>query len=211
MSIRIKPDYLAFSELARRWKLEPGSFDIHRAILNGSLRPSLYVNAPLFRIKLVDGAPLPLTGEREALSGWFYPVYLQQIAELDCAFQLVAEVAEPTEETPLWALDTPMQLGELLQRGVVMMPDLQQTEHALGGSGDELSAKDERTRDKMIVSMAFQLYGWDPAGDKSKGVTEMMRDAQANGIPVSYNTLKKHLRRAWERCPPLLEPAETVN
>lgn len=74
--------------------------------------------------------------------------------------------------------------------------------------GGGLNRREERTRDVLICIMAMELYGWEPGSERSTGATELINLARTRGFRLSYPTVRKHLREAWERATPIVGDLE---
>ena len=208
MKIKIQRPYYTLPELAQKWSLS--GLDLQRAIMAGSVKPCVMLDEYLHPVAVVDGAPVVL---REAapikVRKWLYPVYPVQIEPFNFRFEMLCDMAEPVEGCTLYGLPQPLTLVDLMGHpldAVVMLEDMQQAEAALRpvGDDDDLATKEKNTLSRMLVTMYVTTYGWDPRNDdeRSEGLTSLIRSAEGLGLPISYNTARKHLIACWERATP---------
>lgn len=202
-------EYLRVSELFARWRVDKAATDIHWAIMKGVLKPCIWVRGEYAELSLdgngglelveVAGAPVA-----RAVNAWCYPCNPTQVDAYELAY---THVCDRSGEEPVYlALPEPLLLSDLIARGVVLMDALAEAEAALKvQQEDELHGKERLTLYRLLVSSVCEQYGWDPAGERSTAVADLVRCSDAYGIPVSYNAAKEHLRRAWAKCPPKVD------
>ncbi|MBA3773995.1 MAG: hypothetical protein H0X13_16340 [Ramlibacter sp.] len=209
-ALKIPRKYWTLAELRGKWKLPPESPDLQRLVMDGILKPCLMLATDLHPVVVQDGQAVVLRDQLQAVSGrWLYPVYPKQVEPFNCVYECLSDMALPVEGSTLWGVPVPLTLDDVMRSAVVMADDVQAAEAELRKEGarrniedDELSVKQERTRDKMLVSLAVETLGWEPASDRSNGATRLAEIAEGLGLKVSVNAVKEHLRLAWERCTP---------
>jgi hypothetical protein len=201
-AIKVKRKWWLLQELQERWKLSLA--DMHRLVMDETLRPCLMLETELHPVEVIDGKAAVLKDELVPVAKtWLYPIYPQQVGPFDCVFESVSDQARPVEGCTLWGLPVPMTLEDVMRLGVVMEEDMQEAEAALTSQqDDELHGKERITLYRLLVTSVVEQYGWDPTSERSTAVPDLVRDAEALGLSVSYNAAKEHLRRAWEKCPP---------
>jgi hypothetical protein len=209
-ALKIPRKYWTLDELRAKWKLAPDSPDLHRLVMDGILKPCVMLATELHPVAVEDGNAVILRDQLELVSGqWLYPVYPRQVEAFNCVYECVADMALPVAGSTLWGLPATLTLNDVMRSAVVMAEDVQAAEIELRREGarrnveeDELSVKHERTRDKMLVALAVETIGWDPASERSTGAARLVEIAEGLGLPVSVNAVKDHLRLAWDRCQP---------
>ena len=73
-------------------------------------------------------------------------------------------------------------------------------------TGPDDNTKVYQSRDKLLVGMFISKYGYDLSAKKQKAFVNVVDDLQRCGIPLTYETSKRHLLEAIDRVsPPLLE------
>jgi hypothetical protein len=209
-ALKIPRKYWTLDELRVKWKLAPESPDLQRLVMDGILKPCVMLATELHPVVVQDGKAAVLRDQLVLVSGqWLYPVYPRQVEAFNCVYDCVSDMALPVAGSTLWGLPVQLTLDDLMRSSVVMTEDVEAAEVALRQEGarrnlvdDELSAKQERTRDKILVSLAVEAIGWDPASERSTGAARIVQIAEDLGLSVSVNAVKEHLRLAWDRCPP---------
>lgn len=211
-------DYVTAEEVAERWRLRPGSWMLHRAIMRGVLKPCIFLpGVDLIRMKLdKDGKAVAcMDGDAavvEHVKGWLYPwhEFKEQTAPFDALFPIVSDMCELAEGAQLYALEAPISLAALLASGCVMMPDLLEAETHV--KPQEPSTKELNKQLCMISTLLADGYRYDPR-QPSGLASEISKAARAHGISLSDGTALKYMRQAFEQFPPsyMAEPLpETV-
>ncbi|PZP95527.1 MAG: hypothetical protein DI587_22250 [Variovorax paradoxus] len=198
MSIRIPADYLTLHEVRERWKLPADSLDVHRAILKGILRPSVFVMADL----VVAHSPLQTysdAGERHSVRGFCYVQGLQQTGTFDCAVPAVSYAADPQSGGALYLVDRPLTMDDLFAQAVVMLEDVVAAENML--MPEDLTTKEYNSVLKLITIAAADGYGYSPNA-RSSVPSELCEAGTKLGIDISENTVRKILRQAFEQFAP---------
>lgn len=200
--------YLTRDELMERFGLKT-DLDLRRLVMAGVLRLCIMRQEELAPVQLVDGRLHALDVEPVAVRGWLYPQYPVQILPFDCAYSVVCDMVEPVAGSALFSLPHPMTLTDLLAEGVAMLDDVLAAEEAMARDPDrELSAREEKTRDRLLTVLAAEHLGWMPWEDgRDLKLSDLLRAAADYGLPLSRNAAKDHLRLAWERVKPSLEDA----
>jgi len=209
-ALKIPRKYWTLDELRVKWKLPPESPDLQRLVMDGILKPCVMLATELHPVAVKDGNAVILRDQLELVSGqWLYPVYPRQVEAFNCVYDCVSDMALPVAGSTLWGLPVQLTLDDLMRSSVVMTEDVEAAEAELRKEGarrnlldDELSAKQEKTRDKMLIALAVEAIGWDPASERSTGAARIVEIAEGLGLAVSVNAVKEHLRLAWDRCPP---------
>lgn len=191
-----------FTELRAKWGWS--ELDMRREIMAGTLRPAIHFHREMHPALVIEGEPIYERANLVQVSQWLWlvPECGRQIDNFECVYVMFRD--GDRAEANYLALPEPLTLTQLLVIGVVFDSNVRELEQPLAANTD-LSKREERTRDLIIVNLAFHALGWDPASDRSKGVTQLVQMGQANGLPVNYDTAKRHLRIAWERCQPKLD------
>jgi hypothetical protein len=199
-------DYLQVREVARRWRLDADSTDIHWAIMKGVLKPCIWVTGQLEEVQIErDGASvMHVNGIKliRAVNGWCEPCAATQVGAYEMLYPFVRDL---TSDEPCYvALQNPLSLSDVIKQGVVMINNLVEAEAILKiQQDDELHGKERLTLYRLLVTAVFEQYGWwDSDGGRSEAIPKLVKAAEAIGLSVSYNAAKEHLRRAWARCPP---------
>lgn len=198
MAIRITRDYHTLTEIRERWKLQPESFDLHRAILAGLLRLSFFVNADLVPVR-VEGAGYVVAGEAESVHGLCFAQGMQQTGVFDCSVSMVSRSRDLQEGDTFYLLETPMTMAELLDQCVVMAEDLAIAEEI--ATPDDLSTKEQHTMLRLLAIALVDGYGVVP-GERSAASAEIAGAGERLGLPISENSVRKMARRAFEQFPP---------
>lgn len=198
MAIRITRDYHTLAEIRERWRLQPESFDLQRAILAGLLRLSFFINADLVPVR-VEGAGYVVAGEAESVHGLCFAQGMQQTGVFDCTVSMVSRSRDLQEGDTFYLLETPMTMAELLDQCVVMAEDLAIAEEAV--AHDDLSTKERHSMLKLLAITVFEWYGGRPA-DRSSATTEICDAGAKWGLSISENTVRKLLRQALDQFPP---------
>jgi hypothetical protein len=195
--------YLTRDELLERWGLRT-DLDLRRLVMDGTLRMCVMRQEELTPAEVVNGMVRPLAAGPEAVRGWLYPQFPVQFLPFDCAYGVVSDMSTPVEGCSLWALPQPITLTQLLAEGVAMLDDVLDAEAATKLDPDrQLSAREEKTRDRLLTVLAAEHLGWTPWEDgRDLKLADLLNAAKAYGVPLSRNAAKDHLRLAWERVKP---------
>lgn len=202
MKIAIEPDYLTFPEIARRWRLAPGSFDLHRVVMKNILKPCVLVATDLQPLSINEGGALvpDERGDRNA-TGWRYPIHQCQVqtAAFEARYPVVSDMAEDGPGRRFWELAIPITLSDVLTHGVAMYGDLLDAEQAIKPQGG--NTKEENKRLTLISVMLADAYRWDPR--QPNGLArELSQSARKLGLAISDGTCLKHMRQAFDEFPP---------
>lgn len=211
-TLQIPRSYYTLFEVRTRWHIPDHSPDIERLVMDGTLKPCLMLRGALYPVEVRDGQAVVLRDELESVDGvWLYPTFPRQVGPFDCVYECVSDTALPVAGATLWGLPDPLTLSQVMDSAVVMAEDVREAEEVLRDkqrlADEELSTKQERTRDKLIVALSAEILGWDPGSDRPESLphaTRLVGVAEAWGLKLSVNTVKDHLRMAWERCQPKL-------
>lgn len=201
-------DWWTVPELRERLNLADDN-DIRRGVIGGNLMPSMCFTRQLQPVALAGGAwvpdgPLVMA---DAVRLWTVPEYAKVLDTLDACYWLLRDAPTHTEDCRYFALPEPLRLADLLAACVFSEDNILAVEGIAAGLNADLDPRQERSRDKLLVAMAFEIAGWDPAGARSVGVTEIKRVCEAAGLPLSYKAVQDNLRLAWDRCPPQIDAA----
>lgn len=203
MSARIPADYLTLHELCERWKIPAGALDLHRAILKGILRPSLFLSGEL--AMALPGGPLQ-AGERSPVHGFVYVQCLRQTGAFDCEVSAVSYARDPENDSALFLLDQPLTMAALFAQAVVMAEDVEAAERQLAGSAQDLSTKERGSLLRLVSIMLVDAYRYDP-GRRSAIAAEISQAGAGMGVGISEGTALKFLRMALAEYPPELPSA----
>jgi hypothetical protein len=198
-------DYLQVREVCQRWRLEKDSTQIHWAIMKGILKPCVWVKGELPELHVEGGTATPVDVQGHPLTrwvnAWCYPCSPTQIGAYELSYGYVCD--QSGDEPRYLAIPTPLLLSDVIREGVVMVSALNEAEAELKlQQDDELHGKERITLYRMLVTAVFEHWGWEPTSERSSAVTELVKAAEAIGQPVSYNSAKAHLHRAWAKCTP---------
>lgn len=200
--LNVKRDYWALAELTERYDLKKlDSPNLRWALMTGVLRPRIWFNRELPRAVYVDGMLRIDVERKELVEGWMCPLlrYGRQTDNFEMAFPVIGVDPARDVDQPMWALEESLTLSQILMMGVVFEDDLRAAESVDGDPNEkELSTREERTRDRMLVVMAQELYAWKPE-DGGKGLSQLVEDAKDALLPVSINSVKHHMQLAWQR------------
>ena len=201
--LKIRRSVWTFPELGQRYKDKPPYNQIRQAVEQGVLRPSFWVNRADMREARVEAGRVVVSKDVQPVNGFLYPLqeYAEKFDTFDFLYPLWGDRPQAGEGCRLWAFPENITLSHIINLGVVRDEDVKAAESA-GEVDRTLSTKEEQTRDAIIVALTMELYGWDPASERSTGVTGVLRLLEANGMPRSYNTVREHLKLAWQRCQP---------
>ena len=210
--------YYTFAELAHRWKCELN--DIRQAVLDGDLVPSIHLPGGNYQVFQLDGTddedayPTELSdwsSKTDSLDvmdwvyGFKYLIFPRRLSAVDCTFSFFSD-------RPLvcgigdicFGLHEAIGIDELIKVGVFMADEVMRLE-ALQASdvpkppvGDTLSTRERETLLKLVIGMAINGYGYDPAASKSTKPKEIADDLVALGIPITDDTVRKYLKLAQE-------------
>lgn len=203
MSIRIPSDYLTLHEVRERWKLPADSLGVHRAVLKGILRPSLFCSGEL--AMAMPGQQLQ-TGERAPVHGFVFAQCLQQTGAFDCMVPAVSCARDPQDNSALFLLDTPLTMADLFAQAVVMAEDVEAAEQQLQAGGHDLSTKEHGSLLKMLSVVIFETYRCDPQ-QRNSVAAEISKAGADLGLSISEGTALKFLRMAAAEYPPERKPS----
>lgn len=194
--IKVYRAHWTFPELQEHFRVSP--LDLRRMVLSGALRPAFHVTEALEPVTTEEGSSV--------IKGWLWAVQesAEQYGNFNCRYVQVRDRPQHEEGAKYWALPEPITLDQLLGLAVVMQGNVSAIEEsAKDDPSRELSPREEKTRDKLIATMAAELLQWKP-GERVDlaGLSDLVHASQAYGIPFSYNTAKDHVWRAWERAKP---------
>lgn len=195
--------YLTRDELLERFGLRT-DLDLRRLVMEGVLRLCIMRQQELVPVMFIDGRAQPLDVEPVAVRGWLYPQFPVQVMPFDCVYGVVCDMVHPVEGSSLWALPQALTLSELLAEGVAMLDDVLAAEEVMNRDPDrELSAREEKTRDRLLTVLAAEHLGWTPWEEgRDLKLGDLLKSAKDYGLPVSRNAAKEHIRLAWERVKP---------
>jgi hypothetical protein len=209
--VRVHRERWEFAELAERWgfKKDERHRDLRRLIIQRALTPYSWFRTDLQPLVLLQEGPIA-AGDPVQFSGelWLAQELGVQVDTFEYLYPAVRDRREH-EGAQYWALPEPTTLSAVLATFVVSDENVRcfEDQQRIPDADRALSQRQEKTRDVMLVTMARELYGWEPGGDRSTGATELIAQAKTNGFSLSYPTVREHLRLAWERCPPTDDPA----
>lgn len=203
MAIRIPADYLTLHELRERWKLPADSLDVHRAVLKGILRPSLFCSGEL--AMALPGGPLQ-AGERVPVFGFAWVQCLRQTGAFDCEVSAVSRIRDPDDDGALLLLDTPLTMADLFAHAVVMAEDVEAAEQQLAASAHELSTKERGSLLRLVSIMLADGYRYHPER-RSAVAAEISEAGAAMGLAIAEGTALKFLRMAAAEYPPDRAPS----
>jgi hypothetical protein len=194
---------MVLSELRERWKLPADSLDLHRAILKGILRPSLFCSGEL--AMALPGQQLQ-AGERAPVHGFVFAQCLQQTGAFDCMVPAVSYARDPQDNSALFLLDTPLTMAGLFAQAVVMAEDVEAAEQQLAAGGQDLSTKERVSLLRLVSIMLVDAYRYEP-GRRNAIAAEISEAGAGLGLGISENTALKYLRMAFaENLPSAIAP-----
>lgn len=203
MNIKIPRDVWSLPEIHKRWKIEP--LDLYRAIMAGILKPCVMLDYDLMPVAIVDGVATILPDvEPERVRRYVYPAFVQQTEPFNFRCEYVCDMAATVEGCKIWRLPQPVTLLQLMEIAVCMREDVEEAEAALMPVRDDdtLTTKEKNSLARLLVTMYVETYGWNPDDERAEGLTSLVRSAEGLGLPVSYNTARKHLSDCWARATP---------
>lgn len=198
MEIAIPCEYLSMEEVAARWRLKPGSWDLHRAILGRYLSPCiLLVGAALPMSRQEDGRFVPDGEPDHFASGWLYPCHGQQTNTWEAVYPVLSDRPEGTEGARFWALPHDVvNLSSVVAHGVVMAKDLERAEASLRPQSGDYTTKEENSMLRLLRVVLWAAYKQNPL-EKSDLVSNVIEDAKAQGIKIAPGTVRKYAREAF--------------
>lgn len=206
--LKVHREAWELGELAEKWGVKDSQQrDLRRLVMQGLLRPYAMFNRELCPVVIAeDGEPIPI-GDPAPYVGnlWLVQDLAQPFSNFDCFYRVLRDGPGDGPEVAYYVLPEPMTLSEALALFVVTDEDRLEVEraHGLQGDGATPGQREERTRDVMLVTMACELYGWEPGSERSTGATELILRAKELGFSLSYPTVRKHLKESWERAQPV--------
>ncbi|WP_326538499.1 hypothetical protein [Pseudorhodoferax sp.] len=203
MRVCVPADYLTLHEVRERWKLPADSLDVHRAVLKGILRPSLFCSGEL--AMALPGGPLQ-AGERVPVVGFVYVQCLRQTDAFDCEVAAVSRERDPVDDGALFLLGQPLAMADLFAQAVVMAEDVEAAEQQLAANGQELGAKERGSLLRLISIMLADGYRYDPER-RSAVAAEICTAGAGMGLGISEGTALKFLRMAVAEYPPERVPS----
>lgn len=201
--IKVYRAHWTFPELQEHFRVTP--LDLRRMVLSGALRPAFHMAEVLQPVE-TEGSSVRECDGRGPVKGWLWAVQesAEQYGNFNCRYVQVRDRPLHEVGAKYWALPEPLTLDQILGLGVVMDGNVRAIEESVKEDPSrELSPREEKTRDRLIATMAAEILQWKP-GERVDltGLSDLVHASQAYGIPFSYNTAKDHVWRAWERAKP---------
>lgn len=107
----------------------------------------------------------------------------------------------------VWAKDNGFNIPEPLR-------PMLSTQQDANGAAEPLHATERETLLKLVLGMAINAYGYDPAAERNTATGEKAGSIavalQGLGLTVDPDTIRKTVKRAAERFPTVSKPAETL-
>ncbi|QJW84363.1 hypothetical protein HK414_13000 [Ramlibacter terrae] len=184
-----------FPELMERWGFTRDT-DVKRLIQRGELTPYATFARDLHPVAMVDGAPmveaelLPVHGDL-----WLVQGLAMKVDNFDYFYRFMSSVPNWSEgaEGQLWALPETTSSDDVLLTFVVSDDNRLAVEKA--HLDKQPSQKSQNVKDRLLVTLALDRLNWKAGKDVDfTGLTEVIDGTGAYGIPVSYNSAKKHIR-----------------
>lgn len=208
MKLKVHRASWELEELAQKWGVkDTQQRDLRRLVMHGLLRPYAMFNRDLQPVVIMDGGEVVPIGGPVTYSGnlWLVQEMAQPFSNFDCFYGVLRDCETDGPGAAYFALSEPMTLSEALALFVVSDENRIEVERLHGlAEGSAPSGREEKTRDVMLVTMACELYGWEPGSERSTGATELIARAKELGFTLSYPTVRKHLKESWERASPTL-------
>lgn len=202
-TFKVPREFWAFDEV--RAALGISERDLKRMVMDGAIRPVSMFSRPLHLVTMEGEVPVSVSEEVVAFHGWLFAAQEQaeQFDNFNCLYRLWRNSPFHADGVAYYSLPDPMTLDQLLALSVVLDEHVQRLLSAQREDPDrDLSAREEKTRDKLIAGFAAEMFKWQGGDLTFKGLTEFCDALNAIEIGVSPNTVKEHVELAWTRAKP---------
>lgn len=230
MAIKIPSrNYLTAHELQARWECSEN--DLRYSIISQELKASILVDeelpSPKWKTHFIDGLqPVePDNADFYTFSmvprGWSYLQCPVQTGAFDCRFQLITDDRDPVmpaeeEDIPYTSwywLPKPLVLLDVLVKGVFLLTEVANfelkhgTEEVVAKPTNSLGIREREYLHKLVVGMAIDGYGFDPAALKSPIPKQVAENLELLGLSITDDTVRKYLRQAADSVLPTAKKA----